>query len=42
MLRSNGSGMMAPAGLGKAKIREILNNISQLVLASSRTGYQYI
>jgi hypothetical protein len=31
-----------PGGSGKAKIRAFLNNFSQRVLASIRTGYQYI
>jgi hypothetical protein len=31
-----------PAGPAQIKIQEILDNVSQLVLASIRTGYQYI
>jgi hypothetical protein len=31
-----------PAGLAQIKIQEILDNVSQVVLASIRTGYQYI
>jgi hypothetical protein len=31
-----------PAGPAQIKIQEILDKVSQLVLASIRTGYQYI
>jgi hypothetical protein len=31
-----------PAGPAQIKIQEILVNVSQVVLASIRTGYQYI
>ena len=31
-----------PAGPAQIKIQEILDNVSLLVLASIRTGYQYI
>jgi hypothetical protein len=31
-----------PAGPAQIKIQEILDNVSQLVLASIRTSYQYI
>jgi hypothetical protein len=37
LLRNENSGRS-----GTDKIQEILNNISQLVLASIRTGYKYI